>query len=159
MKFIAILRDPVERAYSHWNFYHEDPNSKNRAQYYDSRSFEDAVLQEMNGNLNGVQDYGLYLYKGKYVAHLENWYHYYPEEQILLLDFEELKNDPKVVLKKVTKFLKIPFIYDNFELTNAKLKGDKYTEDKESKAQIKHYNTTPYKEKMSREVEEKLVDF
>jgi hypothetical protein len=156
MKFIALLRDPVKRAFSHWNFYHDRSNPQNRAMYYDERSFEQAVKEELNDELAGLPNYKLYLYKGMYEQHLKHWYRFYPPENILLLDFEEFKKRPKSVLKKATEFLSIESIYDDFEETREQLQGDKYTKDDENQQQIKQYNTTPYKKKMDDEIETKL---
>jgi hypothetical protein len=155
MKFIALLRDPVKRAFSHWNFYHDRSNPQNRAMYYDERSFEQAVDEELNDKLTDIPNYKLYLYKSMYAQHLKHWYQYYAPGHILLLDFEELKNKPKYVLKKITKFLSIEPIYEDFEETREKLQGDSYTKDG-SQQQIKQYNTTPYKKEMSDEMKAKL---
>jgi hypothetical protein len=155
MKFIAILRDPVKRSFSHWNFYHDQSNPQNRAMYYDERSFEQAVEEELDDELTDIPDYKLYLYKSMYSQHLKHWYQYYPPENILLLDFEDLKNKPKCVLKKVTEFLSVKSIYDDFEKTREQLQGDKYTKD-DSQQKIKQYNTTPYKKEMSDKMKTKL---
>jgi hypothetical protein len=155
MKFIVILRDPVKRSFSHWNFYHDQSNPQNRAMYYDERTFEQAVEEELNDELTNIPDYKLYLYKSMYSQHLKHWYQYYPPEKILTLDFENLKNNPKYILKKVTEFLSIKFIYEDFEETREQLQGDKYTKDDNSQ-KIKQYNTTPYKKEMSDKMETKL---
>lgn len=160
MKFIAVLRDPVKRSFSHWNSYHDPslPGSgRIREKYYDSRSFKKAVEEELNGNQK-IRDAHLYLYKSYYARHLRHWYKFYSPENILLLDFEKLKSNPKLSLKKVTNFLGIENIYTEFEETEEKLKGDLYKKDQGSNQQIKHYNTTPYKEKMSAEMKTELSE-
>ena len=42
MKFIIILRNPIERAYSQWNFFHNS-NFVRGKEMYDKRSFEKAI--------------------------------------------------------------------------------------------------------------------
>jgi hypothetical protein len=156
MKFITIFRDPVKRAYSNWNFYHDRSITKNRTKYYDNRSFEEAIEDEMTKDGCAFSLRYRYLFKGFYAQHLRHWYQYYSPEQILILDFDELKNDPKTLLGKVTNFLNVDYVYEDFSNTNKKSLGHKLKKDKNNDNTIKQYNTTPYKEKMNQETEEKL---
>lgn len=155
MKFIVILRDPVKRAFSHWNSRSDDSFTEHRSFMYDVRTFEEVVLEEMN-NREQVPSAYQYIAKGEYAPQLKNWYKYFPKENILLLDFDDLKNDVKSLLNKVTDFLEIPFSYSDFQESDQKINGVIFTKDTQTDNTIKTYNTTPYKTKISLEMQELL---
>jgi hypothetical protein len=151
MRFIASLRDPVKRAFSHWSSRH---NRNKNGELYDARSFEEAVNQELDENYKDPHAHR-FLYKGMYATHLKNWYQYYPPENILLLDFDELKQNPKSFLAKVAQFLSIENIYDRFTVTDEKEKM-LFTKDNNNEHELIHYHASPYKSKLSEEMEKKL---
>lgn len=83
-KIILILRDPVARAYSAYNYVH--------AKGGDRSSFEDAVEQEMRGERDGHFYEYRYLHHGLYHRHLETWLAHFPAEQFLVCDFARLRD-------------------------------------------------------------------
>jgi hypothetical protein len=151
MKFIASLRDPVKRAFSHWSSRH---NRSKKGKLHDSRSFEEAVNQELDENYKDPPMHR-FLYKGMYAAHLKNWYQYYPHKNILLLDFNELKHNPKSFLAKIAQFLSIENIYEKFTLTDEKEKMV-FTKDNNNEHKFIHYHVSPYKSELRGETEKKL---
>lgn len=155
MKFIAILRDPVKRAFSHWNSRNDDSFTEHRSLMHDNRSFEEAVWAELN-NKDRVPPPSQYLAKGEYSTQIKNWYRHFPKENILLLDFDDLKNNVKSLLKEVTTFLEIPYSYTEFQESDQRINGHIFTKDEPSKNEIKTYNTTPYKTKITVEMQELL---
>lgn len=155
MKFIVILRDPVKRAFSHWNSHHDFSFTENRTELKDERSFEEAIHQEQN-DLDNVPLAYRYLAKGTYSTQLERWYQYFPKENILLLEFEELKENVKELLGKVIKFLSIPPVYEDFIEIDKAIIGQVFTKDEENEKEIKRYNITPYKEELNKETEKLL---
>lgn len=85
-KFIFILRNPLDRAYSHyWN----------SVRYgYEHLSFEEALDQEkerINKNSDFRRKYS-YADRGKYTEQLLRFYNFFPRENILILLFEQLIN-------------------------------------------------------------------
>lgn len=50
---------------------------------------------------------------GKYSQHLERWLSYYPPQQLLIVDGEQLRNNPIGVMNDLQRFLKLspPFDY------------------------------------------------
>lgn len=84
-KFIFILRNPVDRAYSHyWN----------SVRYgYEPLSFEEALNQEparINKNSDFRRKYS-YVDRGKYTEQLLRFYDFFPRENILILLFDQLQ--------------------------------------------------------------------
>lgn len=155
MKFIAILRDPVKRAFSHWNARNNDILTAHRSAMYDCRTFEEAVRAELK-NRTKISPAYRYIAKGEYAPQLENWYRYFPKENFLLLDFDDLKNDVKLLLHNVTTFLGISYSYADFHESRETVNGVIFTKDTQTDNEIKAYNTTPYKTKISAEMEDVL---
>lgn len=112
-KLIAVLRNPVDRAYSH--YHHEVRNGTEKL------SFEEAIERETE-RLSGEQERMLrdggydslslhrysYLSRGTYVDQLRNWRKHFPKEQLLILKSEDLFADPRTVLEQTLSFLDLP---------------------------------------------------
>jgi len=100
IKLIFILRNPVDRAYSH--YWHEVKLG------YEWLSFQEAIKKEeerlLNGDLFAKQHYS-YIDRGKYVIQLKRFEEYFNKEQMLVLITEELQKNPERVMKGVFKFL------------------------------------------------------
>ncbi|MGB3789729.1 MAG: sulfotransferase [Phormidesmis sp.] len=87
-KFIYILRDPIERIESHYN----------HAQQMFSKTKIASIDEGIDPELIEIS---------MYAKQLEEYTKRFQKENILLLNFEELKEDPLSVLKKVCTFLEI----------------------------------------------------
>jgi len=109
-KLIAILRDPVERAFSHY----QQQVRKGR----DPLSFEEAIAREperVDVDLARMQrDETLavesvtrfsYLARGRYAEQLERWLAHYPRESLLVLRSEDLLAEPAATVKRALEFL------------------------------------------------------
>ena len=118
-KFIVLLRNPIDRAYSHYN--------QNIHLDYEYRSFEDAIAHEqerIRGRYQKMQDnenyyswdFDIYAYlqHGIYATYLERWLQEFPKEQFFITSSEEFLKDTKNVYNKVLKFLNL----SNFELSD-----------------------------------------
>jgi len=105
MKLIVLLRNPIERAYSHWNMM--------RLNGDDELQFSDAITQEKDrcGKTWSLQR-RLYSYtdRGFYVGQLRRLWKYFPRKNILIIKSDMLKHEPEIVLQDVCEFLYIePF--------------------------------------------------
>lgn len=112
MKLIAILRDPVERAHSHWRL--------ERRRGTEPLSFEDALDREESelvGELeclvatSGYVDAPFsmsYVTRGRYAEQLERWLELFPREQLLVLLTKNLADDPRRSMAQVADFLGVP---------------------------------------------------
>ncbi|HBO11425.1 MAG TPA: hypothetical protein DD491_01445 [Halieaceae bacterium] len=113
-RLVVTLRNPVDRAYSHYQH-------MALAAIPDRRAFEHALEQEVALLEQGLQvthdsprslrrrlhNYG-YLNRGHYVEHLSNWLRHYPRERVLILNFDAWKSDARVAAARVAGFLGLP---------------------------------------------------
>jgi hypothetical protein len=108
-KVIAILRDPVSRAFSHYQ------HSKTRGR--EDRSFEQVVADELRLNQFPPQ-LGValeadarpllgYVARGYYALQLEVLLSLYPRDQVLILDSADLFRDTGETCQRVFAFLGI----------------------------------------------------
>lgn len=113
VKLILLLRNPVDRAYSHYK--HTVRLGKEKL------SFEAAINQEeerLAGYLERmVSDeyfyhpnyhYYTYLYRGLYAEQLTNWFAFANRENFLILNTEKMFENPSKTFNQVLDFLAIP---------------------------------------------------
>ncbi len=106
-KFIALLRNPVERAYSH----HQMEFRRGR----DSLSFEEAIakeperLRDSNPDIAGGnwRRYS-YVSRGMYIEQMARWLEVFPREQFLIIKSEEFFREPERFFGQVLEFLGLP---------------------------------------------------
>jgi len=111
VRLVAILREPVSRAFSAWNMYKSFTYSANPylRLFAESRSFEDAVLQEI-GELEKKDwktDKFSYIKRGMYVEQLERYLQYISRDSLLILEYSRLISDPQNVFTSMFRFLQI----------------------------------------------------
>ena len=102
MKLIVLLRNPIERAYSHWNM---EVSKK-----ADSLSFWEAIQTEEERCREALPlQHRVYSYvsRGFYLEQLRRLWSYFPKEQVLILKNEHLKYETAETLDKVCRFLEI----------------------------------------------------
>jgi hypothetical protein len=113
VKIIIILRNPVDRAYSHYQHWVREGIEK--------LSFEDAIKAESE-RLAGEREkmlgdehyysynYGYYSYllRGIYVDQIAAWKSLFNCKQIMILNTEKFYTDSQRILLKVFEFLKLP---------------------------------------------------
>lgn len=109
-RVIVLLRNPVDRAYSH--YLHE------RARGHETLTFEDAIAAEPH-RLRGLEDQlaagellvsdvhkrASFVERGRYARQLERWLSVFPRDQLLILRSEDLYANPVRVTQQVTDFL------------------------------------------------------
>ncbi len=102
MRIIVILRNPVRRAFSHWNMW--------RSEGREPLPFWDALHQERarSHRARPLQD-RLYSYvdRGYYCEQLRRIWRFFPEEQTLILRSDDLRMRPTATLDRVFGFLGI----------------------------------------------------
>lgn len=119
VKVIILLRDPVKRAYSHYQMQKDQGREE-------LTSFEDAIDAEAS-RLNGEEDkisnlptynsptfarYS-YLNRGMYHKQIQRWLTHFKRDQLLILKSEQFYSSTSSELEKVAEFLEIA---NKFEL-------------------------------------------
>jgi hypothetical protein len=113
VKLIVLLRDPVVRAYSH--FQHET------ARGFETLPFEEAIeaeprrlageaermLREPHYHSFAHQHHS-YLARGMYADQLARWRSLFPDEQLLVVSSERFFAEPDRTFRRVLDFLELP---------------------------------------------------
>lgn len=100
-RLILMLRDPVERAWSHWRMEY--------ARGAETKPFAWCIRQG-RARLLDAEPWGhhrefSYVERGYYGEQVERLYGLFPPEQVLVLKSDALKNDPGAALAEVNRFL------------------------------------------------------
>jgi len=100
MKIIMLLRNPITRAYSHWN--HERQAGREPLSFFEALLAEPerarlALPQQLRRNS--------YIDRGFYTQQLARMWRHFPAEQTLVLGSEELQSCPDRVLASIADFL------------------------------------------------------
>jgi tetratricopeptide (TPR) repeat protein len=104
-KLIVLLRNPVDRAISH--FY------RLKGLNWEGRSLDRAISDEIE-RLNQNPEYiigeepGNYLARGRYIEFIKNWLAFFPQEQLLILKSEDLYAGAATTVNHVLAFLELP---------------------------------------------------
>lgn len=99
-KLIVLLRDPVTRAYSHWNHMMQRIEDTSR-RGWEKVSFEDAIDRASRGD----EPFARLLDKGRYVDHLDTYAREFPREQVFIGIQERFLQDGTRELARVFRFL------------------------------------------------------
>lgn len=113
VKIIFLIRNPVDRAYSHHQ--HECRLG------YEVLSFEEAIAAE-NDRLAGEEEkfradpwyysyahqHWSYLKRGHYVDQIRTWALAFSPEQVLVLELEQVSKDPQGAFSRIFDFLEVP---------------------------------------------------
>lgn len=103
---VAVLRDPVKRAYSAWNMYRSFGHGSRYAHLHDPRTFAQAVDDELAGNTKEAAH--LYLARGLYAEQVARYQGLFGRERLLVLSYKEFRSDPASVLHKVCSHVGLP---------------------------------------------------
>ncbi len=108
-KFVAVLRDPVERAFSHYLHTRRtghEPLSLESALAAEPERMERATRVGVDTRRGHtlLRSYS-YVSRGRYAEQLRRWYEHVPPDRVLLLRTEELAADPAREFERITAFL------------------------------------------------------
>jgi len=108
MKFIVVLRNPVERAYSAYHYAVNNGYENPKINFIQTMYLEEERLK--NDDIVEQNNLGNF-YGGLYFKHLSYWMQYFPKKNFFLLTTNELKVKPAETLKNICNFLEIsPFV-------------------------------------------------
>jgi hypothetical protein len=109
-RLIVLLRNPVDRAFSHYQ--HEFALGREPLSFEDAIDREDERMRgEVEHMLNDASYFSeawwnyTYLARGRYAEQLERWFTTFPREQLLVLLTDELASDPAGTYRRVLEFL------------------------------------------------------
>ncbi|MDA0215634.1 MAG: sulfotransferase [Cyanobacteria bacterium] len=97
-RIIAILRNPIDRAYAHYLGRRRDGLDKRI-------NFADTIAEELAQPTAKPLAFNNYLAIGRYAHYLKPWYNYFSKEKILILFFDDFLVDPQAELARLYSFL------------------------------------------------------
>jgi hypothetical protein len=106
-RLIALFRNPVDRALSHWRFRHRKGTDPLPAEKAMEAAFAIEEGREVPRS-DSEREREWYLSWGRYAQHLEAWLERIPSERLLLLRSEDLYADPVRILHRAQDFLDLP---------------------------------------------------
>jgi len=106
-QLIYIVRDPIKRIESDWRY--------TNIRGYETLSFSDAIKK----------NWSKYIEPSNYLVQIDAYRKYFSDEKILILFFEDLKEDPNHVLQKCFHFLNVDdgFLVKDLSIKNKGNKG------------------------------------
>lgn len=107
MRWIVLLRDPVERAISHWHM--EYARGAERWPMFLAMLLEDWRLRGHGDDFSPASPLRTWSYRrrGDYATQLDALYAAFPREQVLVLQSRELRASPAAVVERAHQFLGI----------------------------------------------------
>jgi hypothetical protein len=100
MKLIAVLRNPITRAFSHWNM--------ERDRGVDPLPFWEALHSERERSRTALpyqHRQFSYVDRGYYTVQLRRLWSFFPREQVLVLRYEDLRDRANEAIDRVLDFL------------------------------------------------------
>jgi hypothetical protein len=97
VKLIAILRNPIARAFSHWTMEYE--------RKAETATFFDAIRQEPERLKDGQHRVYSYVDRGFYANQIKRFQAKFSPEQLLFIKYEDFKSNQKGTLAKIFSFL------------------------------------------------------
>lgn len=149
-KIILLLRNPVERSYSHYKmryrngiidqtFEQEISDEPKRIEGEWDKMLNDKSYFSFKFNSNG------YLTKGLYINYIRKWFELFPKNQILVIKAEDFFSNPETITNETLEFLGLPSIkLKNYEIMRKGL-DDKLNSDTRKKL-IDYFK--PYNQKL-----------
>ncbi len=141
-KIIVMLRNPVDRAYSHYHM--EKAHNKEELTFEEAISQEperikDEIEEMLNNKNNSGRNYPhrAYIKSGEYLEQIKKWRDLFPQENFLFIDSAEFNKNPSKVYNDTLRFLGLsPYELEKYK----KIRKRKY-------------------EKMNNQTRNKLVDY
>jgi hypothetical protein len=102
IKLIILLRNPVLRAFSHWNM--------QRERRYETLDFLDAVREENNRLKEALPLQSRrfsYIDRGFYSKQLERVFTFFPRERVKVIKFEDFRKNQPAIINSIFTFIGI----------------------------------------------------
>jgi len=123
-KFLVLLRNPIERAFSHYTMMaskrKEELTFEEAINQEQTRTKKEFEKMEQNQHYYSSEFYHhAYLDRGIYVKKLQLWMNVFPKNQFLIIQSENFFKNPSLTYKSILKFLNL----SNWELNEYKTIG------------------------------------
>lgn len=106
MRIIVMLRDPVDRAYSNYQYSVQFGHERAEIAFTDTIALEpERLLSSDIAEKNNL----CHCYGSLYAKHLQVWSDYFPKQQVFIGTLPELKNNPEALYTRLSAFLNIPY--------------------------------------------------
>lgn len=117
-KLIVLLRDPVERAISHFSL-RKGKGAEPASDLGTALDDEERRTTTSARNHDGARRLDAYLEQGSYIIGLRRWFAHFPRDRFLLIDSSSMYRDPPSVYGQTLDFLGLPSYRPLFEVHNA----------------------------------------
>ena len=100
IKLIAVLRNPVDRAFAQWNMEY--------GRGFEHESFSDAIRLEkerLESSPKGQHQVYSYIHRGMYARQIERYKKLFPDNQLLFVKYEDFRKNQETTLNQVFDFL------------------------------------------------------
>ena len=146
-KFLVMLRNPVDRAFSH--FYH---NIDTNHEYLDS--FEETIelepkrlAERTNKGLDHIGfNFYTYLKRGIYVEQIKRWFEFFPKEKFLFQKSEDFLQNPQKTIDNICDFVNIPHLKISSKIRRNAANYPKTMNPETRKKLVEYFK--PYNEKL-----------
>jgi hypothetical protein len=122
-KLIFLLRDPVDKIVSSFN--HQKKNLLFPKDYSFDNFFNDYLKNNLHLENIDSQSNAHELLEGNYIDFLPVWYDNFNDEDIKIVFFDELRDNPKKVTQDISKWLDIDSVFYNNKIFTVENKSIK----------------------------------
>lgn len=106
MKFIVLLRNPIDRAYSH--FLHTQRDTYEQLNFLDALKEERYRLELAKKNTDDISFLRYsYVFQSQYAIHIKRYLQYFSIKQFQFVLFDDFVKEREVTIKKILDFLDV----------------------------------------------------
>ncbi len=112
-KFILLLRNPIDRAYSH--YFHNVRKGQETVSFEEALRLEDHRLAGETKKIKNDPTYQSLKHvryslkeRGKYIEQIDSWLQYFSRDQLLILKSEDFYRDPIGAANEACTFIDLP---------------------------------------------------
>jgi len=128
-KLIVVLRNPVVRAVSEyvqsqWKKKRSVIRSASDQAHTDSQHFEQMLYEKrLNSSSRTIRANWAIVRNGLYYQHIKNWLEYFPLDQFLFINGEQLIREPSIEIDKLQSFLNLKPVIKKEHFVHNRRKG------------------------------------
>ncbi len=113
-KLIIILRNPVDRTYSHYQ-HQKRKIPRETLSFWDALQAEpERIAEDLRLNNDDSDEVGRllkrygYMQKSLYIDQIEHWLKYFPRQQLKIVNFESLASEPQILCDDLFQHIGLP---------------------------------------------------